>query len=99
GESARTGDEGSTAGSYGIARGGMQLRQAAATGRQALLALGAARLGRGVEDLETVDGVVRAKDGRASVSYTDLIGDKAFGAALDPKAPLKEPQRFRFIGK
>ena len=99
GDTALTPDQGSTAGSYGIARGGTQLRQAAATGRQALLALGAARLGRGVEELETVDGVVRTKDGRASVSYADLIGDKAFGVALDPKAPLKDPQRFRFIGK
>ena len=99
GDTALTPDQGSTAGSYGIARGGSQLRQAAATGRQALLALGAARLGRGVEDLETADGVVRTKDGRASVSYADLIGDKAFGVALDPKAPLRDPQRFRFIGK
>jgi nicotinate dehydrogenase subunit B len=99
GDTALTPDQGSTSGSYGIARGGTQLRQAAATGRQALLALGAARLGHGVEDLETVDGVVRTKDGRASVAYADLIGDKAFGVALDPKAPLKDPQRFRFIGK
>ena len=98
GDTALTPDQGSTSGSYGIARGGTQLRQAAATGRQALLALGAGRLGRGVEDLETVDGVVRTKDGRASVAYADLIGDKAFGVALDPKAPLKDPQRFRFIG-
>jgi nicotinate dehydrogenase subunit B len=99
GDTALTPDQGSTSGSYGIARGGTQLRQAAATGRQALLALGAGRLGRGVEDLETVDGVVRTKDGRASVAYADLIGDKAFGVALDPRAPLKDPQRFRFIGK
>ena len=99
GDTALTPDQGSTSGSYGIARGGTQLRQAAATGRQALLALGAGRLGRGVEDLKTVDGVVRTKDGRASVAYADLIGDKAFGVALDPKAPLKDPQRFRFIGK
>jgi nicotinate dehydrogenase subunit B len=99
GDTALTPDQGSTSGSYGIARGGTQLRQAAATGRQALLALGAARLGHSIEDLETVDGVVRTKDGRASVAYADLIGDKAFGVALDPKAPLKDPQRFRFIGK
>ena len=99
GDTALTPDQGSTSGSYGIARGGTQLRQAAATGRQALLALGAARLGHSVEDLETVDGVVRTKDGRASVAYADLIGDKAFGVALDPRAPLKDPQRFRFIGK
>ena len=99
GDTALTPDQGSTSGSYGIARGGTQLRQASATARQTLLGLAAPRLGRGVEDLETADGIVRTKDGRASVTYADLIGDKAFGVALDPKAPLKDPQRFQFIGK
>src|SRR2546425_7665 len=99
GDTALTPDQGSTAGSYGIARGGMQLRQAAATARRALLALAAPRLGRGLDDLEVADGVVRTKDGRASVSYAELIGDRALGVAVDPKAPVKDPQRFRFIGK
>ena len=49
GDTALTPDQGSTAGSYGIARGGMQLRQAAATARRALLALAAPRLGRGLD--------------------------------------------------
>jgi len=38
GDTALTPNQGATAGSYGIARGGTQLRQAAATARQALLA-------------------------------------------------------------
>jgi nicotinate dehydrogenase subunit B len=46
GDTALTPNQGATAGSYGIARGGMQIRRAAATARQALLAQAAQRLGR-----------------------------------------------------
>jgi nicotinate dehydrogenase subunit B len=99
GDTALTPNQGATAGSYGIARGGMQLRQAAATARQALLAQAAPRLGRPVGDLEVADGVVRVRGGGASVTYVELIGDKAFNLKLDPAAPRKTPDRFRFIGK
>ena len=98
GDTALTPDQGRTAGSYGVARGGMQLRRAAATARRTLLALAAQRLGRPVEDLEVADGVVRAKAGGASVRYGELMGDRPLGVAVDAKAPLKDPQRFRFIG-
>jgi CO/xanthine dehydrogenase Mo-binding subunit len=99
GDTALTPNQGATAGSYGIARGGTQLRQAAATARQALLAQAAQRLGRPAGDLQVVDGVVRAKDGSASVTYGELIGDRAFNLKVDAGAPLKAPQSFRFIGK
>ena len=99
GDTALTPNQGATAGSYGIARGGMQLRQAAATARQALLAQAAQRLNRPIGDLQVSDGVVSAKDGGASMSYGDLIGDRAFNLKVDAKAPLKAPERFRFIGK
>ena len=45
GDSALTPDQGTTAGSTGIARGGVQVRQAAATARAALIRMGAERLG------------------------------------------------------
>ena len=99
GDTALTPNQGATAGSYGIARGGMQLRRAAATARQALLAQAAQRLGKPVAELEVADGVVRAKDGSVSVTYGELIGDQAFNLKVDSKAPLKSPDRFRFIGK
>ena len=99
GDTALTPNQGATAGSYGIARGGTQIRQAAATARQALLAQAAQRLGKPAGDLVVADGVVRAKDGSASVSYGDLIGDQAFNLKIDAKAPLKPSDRFRFIGK
>ncbi|HJR05201.1 MAG TPA: molybdopterin cofactor-binding domain-containing protein, partial [Methylomirabilota bacterium] len=59
----------------------------------------AARLGRPAADLEVADGVVRAKDGGGSVGYGELIGDRAFGLTVDAAAPLKPPDRFRFVGR
>ena len=99
GDTALTPNQGATAGSYGIARGGAQIRQAAATARQVLVTQAARRLGKPAGDLEVADGVVRTKDASASVSYGDLVGDRAFGVKIDPKAPLKSPEHFRFIGK
>ena len=99
GDTAVTPDQGRTAGSYGVARGGQQLRQAAASARQALLGLASQKLGRPVEELEVADGVIRAKSGGPSVRYGELIGDKALGVKLDAKAPFKDPKRFRYIGK
>ena len=69
GDTALTPDQGRTSGSYGVARGGVQLRQAAATARQTLLALAAQKLGRPAEDLEVADGAIRVKGGGASVRY------------------------------
>ena len=98
GDTALTPDQGGTGGSYGIARGGLQLRQAAATARQALLGLAAQRLGRPVADLEVEDAVVRPKGGGAGVSYGELVGDRPIGVPVDPKAPLKDPKTYRLVG-
>src|SRR5262249_4802376 len=58
GDTALTPDQGRTSGSNGIQRGGMQLRQAAATARQALIALAAQRLNAKAEDLVASDGEI-----------------------------------------
>jgi len=99
GDTALTPNQGATAGSYGIARGGTQIRQAAATAREALIAQAAQQLGKPAADLDVADGVVRVKDGSAAVAYGDLIGDRAFNLKVDPKALVKSPDHFRFIGK
>src|SRR5262249_27932226 len=99
GDTALTPNQGATAGSYGIARGGVQLRQAAATARQALIPKAAQKLGKPAPELDVADGIVRAKDGSASVSYSDLVGDQRLNLKVDPKALVKSPQHFRFIGK
>ena len=99
GDTALTPNQGGTGGSYGIARGGSQLRRAAATARHALTGLAAQRLGRPAGELEVTDGVVRAKDGSGSVTYGELIGDQALNLKVDAAATLKPHDRFRFIGK
>ncbi len=100
GDTALTPNQGGTGGSYGVARGGSQLRLAAATARQALIGMAAHHLGRPATDLDAVDGVVRARDGSGgSVSFGELIGDRAFNLKVDAAAPLKSHERFRFIGK
>ncbi|HSB82744.1 MAG TPA: molybdopterin cofactor-binding domain-containing protein [Candidatus Methylomirabilis sp.] len=99
GDTALTPDQGPTAGSAGVSRGGVQIRQAAATARQALLSLASRRLGRPAADLEVVDGLVRPRMGGASVSYGELVGDRRLSLAVDPKAPLKDPKTYRVVGK
>ena len=99
GDTALTPNQGGTAGSSSIARGGSQLRLAAATARRALVNLAAQRLGRPAGDLDVADGVVRGKDGNGSVGYGELIGDRALNLKVDAAAPLKPHERFRFIGK
>jgi len=99
GDTALTPDQGPTAGSYGVARGGMQIRRAAATARQALLDRAAQRLGRPVSDLGVIDGVVRPMGGGNGVSYADLVGDQRLNLQVNEKVPLKNPAKFRLIGK
>ena len=99
GDTALTPDQGSTAGSAGISQGGVQIRRAAATARQALLRLAADRLGRPAAELEVIDGVVRPKDGGTGVSYGILVGDRQLDLAVSAKAPLKDPNTYRLVGK
>jgi CO/xanthine dehydrogenase Mo-binding subunit len=99
GDTALTPDQGPTAGSTGIQRGGVQIRQAAASAREALIAMAAQRLGRPSADLVAIDGEVRSTDGSARVSYGELIGERRFGIKLDEKAPLKDPARYTIVGK
>jgi nicotinate dehydrogenase subunit B len=51
GDTALTPDQGPTAGSSGVMRGGVQIRQAAATARQVLLAMASERLGKPATEL------------------------------------------------
>ncbi len=99
GDTALTPDQGSTAGSTGIARGGVQIRQAAATAREALLRLGAQRLSLAPADVEAVAGEVRPRSGGAGIDFGELIGDRQFALKLDPKAPLRNPDDYVLVGK
>jgi CO/xanthine dehydrogenase Mo-binding subunit len=99
GDTALTPNQGPTAGSTGIARGGVQIRQAAATARQALIAMAAVRLNLPAEELEATTGEVRPKAGGNGVDFGTLVGDRRFGLKLDAKAPLRSPASYRIVGQ
>ena len=92
-------DQGGTGGSTGLTRGGVDVRQAAATARQALLALGATRLNRPAGDLTITDGDVRPASGGAGVSIASLVGDRLVSLKVDPKAPLRSPSAYTVVGQ
>jgi CO/xanthine dehydrogenase Mo-binding subunit len=94
-----TPDQGRTAGSNGIQRSGVQIRQAAATAREGLIALAAQRLNAKPGDLIAIGGEVRPKAGGAGISFANLIAGKKFDLKLDPKAPLKDPASYTIVGK
>jgi nicotinate dehydrogenase subunit B len=111
GDTARTPDQGTTAGSSSIRMAGMQLRQIAAEGRAALLKLAAERLGAPMDQLRVKDGVV--SHGSKHVGYGELVR----GQVLTPVAPItvtgyggfrmsitgsakpKDPSQYRTVGK
>jgi nicotinate dehydrogenase subunit B len=77
----------------------MQIRQAAATARKALIEIAAQRLNTRAEDLETAGGTIRPKSGDAGISFAELIAGKQFDLKLDPNAPLKDPATYTIVGK
>jgi len=99
GDTALTPNQGRTSGSNGIQRGGMQIRQAAATARKALITLAAQRLKMEPDDLLAIGGEVRPKGGGAGIRFSNLIGGRRFDLKLDPKAPLKDPANYTIVGK
>jgi len=99
GDTALTPNQGGTGGSTGIPRGGVVIRQAAATARQTFLKLGAEKLQRPVAELILADGEVRPAAGGPGITIGALIGGKRFALKVDPKAPLKDPARYAVVGK
>ena len=98
GDTLLTPDQGTTWGSLSIQNGGMQIRQAAATAREALLTQGAQRLGVKRDDVEVRAGRVVAKSTGKSVAYGALIGGKTLSLKVDSKAPLKDPSTYTIVG-
>lgn len=99
GDTSLTPDQGPTYGSLSIEDGGMQIRQAAATARRALVRRAAQRLKLNEHELIVRAGVIQTRHGEPSVSYGDLIGGTTFGLALDKDAPLKDPATYTVVGR
>lgn len=98
-ETGKTPNQGGTYASSGIAKGGPQIRLAAAEGRQALLSLASTRLGVPVEKLTVASGVVSVVGNPSqSVTYGQLIGDQHFSVAFTGHAPIKDYRTHKIVG-
>ena len=99
GDTARTPNEGYTAGSMTISGSGTALRRAAAEARYAMLKLAAERLDADVDELSVREGVITvAHDPERSVTYAELMGGKLFDLQVTGQAPLKSPETYRIVG-
>jgi nicotinate dehydrogenase subunit B len=99
GDTALTPDQGITWGSLSIQAGGMQIRQACATAREALLERAADRLKIAKKDVYAKDGQVVVLGSERAISYSELVGGKHFEMKVDPKAPTKSPTTYTIVGK
>ena len=99
GDTALTPAQGKTWGSLTIQVGGVQIRQAAATARQALLQEAGKKLGAPVSDLIVEQGTVHMRSGDKRVTYGELIGGKNFSLKIDKQAPLKAPANYKIVGQ
>jgi CO/xanthine dehydrogenase Mo-binding subunit len=99
GDTALTPDQGPTYGSLSIQNGGMQIRQAAATARRALVEAAAQRLGVPAAELVVEDGTVRRRSGGPGIGYAELIGDRNFSLKVDKEVTTKDPASFRVVGQ
>jgi nicotinate dehydrogenase subunit B len=99
GDTALTPDQGITSGSFSIQGAGMQIRQAAATARQALLVMAAQRLGDSAEGLAVADGVIRSKSKDKLVEYGDLVGAQTLSLTVDKNARLKASGDYTIVGR
>jgi CO/xanthine dehydrogenase Mo-binding subunit len=95
-----TPDQGTTSGSQStpVNFNTSGLAQAAAIAREALLGMGAQRLGISVDQLVVVNGVISGKTG-ASASYAELIGDQRFNLTVNATAKRRAVSEWNVLGK
>ena len=99
GDTLSTPDQGPTFGSLSIQVGGMQLRNAAALARSALLEAAARRLNAKPEELRIENGVIANPSGR--VTFGELIGGKTFNLKVDhtKPPPWKDAKAYKYVGQ
>jgi nicotinate dehydrogenase subunit B len=93
-----TPNQGGTYSSASIARGGPQVRQAAAEARRALIGMASKRLNAPADSLRVSEGVVSTEDGAKRVTYGELIGDRRFDLPFSDTAPVKLPADYKVVG-
>jgi len=96
-DTARTADEGYTAGSHSLQDSGTAIRNAAAQVRVLLANLAAHRLGVPAEQLQAANGTLRAADGR-SVGYGELVTGQELHVQAQPQSLLRTTAQFTVMG-
>ncbi len=100
GDTARTPDEGYTAGSMTIITSGAALRNAAAQARRILLEMASEQLDANFDELAVQDGVISViHDPERSISYANLMGAKPFDREVSGEAALKLVGSYQIVGK
>ncbi|PQA75941.1 molybdopterin cofactor-binding domain-containing protein [Rhodoferax sp. TS-BS-61-7] len=103
GDTALTPNQGPTVGSTGVMRGGIELRLAAATLREEILALASKRLGANASSMELRDGLVFAADGRiltiAELTVTAPGEFFPLKLMVNKNAALKLTKDYVLVGK
>ncbi len=84
--------------SLSIQMGGMQIRRAAATAREALLHQAAKKLGVAREQLAVHDGLIAPKSGGSGLTYAQLLAGRRLALQVDPAAPLKDSRDYKIVG-
>jgi nicotinate dehydrogenase subunit B len=99
GDTARTPNEGYTAGSMTLVMSGTALRQAAAEARRFLLEMASEELDANVNELAMSDGVISViRDPERKTTFARLMGGKTFNREVSEDVPLKHPGEYRVVG-
>ena len=96
-DTARTPNEGYTAGSHSMQDSGTAIRHAAAQVRALLLAAAAQRLALPVEQLRVENGSVRSGD--RSLGYGELAADAQLHVNALPRSVLRDPKNYTVVGR
>src|SRR5579872_3932280 len=98
-DTAKSPNEGVTAGSNSIEAGGAALRAAAAEARTILVGLAAQRLGAETAELYVDDGTIRRRDGTGQFTYWQLAADSPLARDAAPPITPKPANLHRIVGQ
>ena len=97
-DTARTANEGYTAGSHSMQDSGTAIRHAAAQVREILFALAAARLNTTTDQITATNGTMRGKEG-TTIGYGELVAGQNLHVQATTGGRLRDPAEHVFVGK
>nr|WP_298378507.1 molybdopterin cofactor-binding domain-containing protein [uncultured Halomonas sp.] len=99
GDPDRTPNQGRTIASASIQVSAIPMRKAAAQARQFLLQLASKQMNVPIKQLSVSDGVITAGKGKQRLNYGELVQGQSFDLEIAEDAPLKDPEKYKFVGK